>query len=346
MISRVRVARTLTLLELLLVVFLLAAVAASAVSLADNADVQARYELTKSRREQVRDAILSRAVASGGAVTLSGFAVDMGRLPTSLRELLVPLDDAGQTLASWDVTDGVGRGWRGPYLSPELEYSSAASGHLPVFRDGWANASVSDDLFNFGWEISPGLPTGDFDLRSLGRDGQTGSSPADRYAQDFPIYPSAYERTVYLVRREDWQVELSQLGTVTIQLQDQTGAPVDPPSSALRLCVLVPSHTADRWTYEPATPGDPLNEDSSSERFEYDVRDKGVLKFTFRSPTWVAAGARAMVIVRDPTGAPIQEIPPIPITLIPRMPPVIAGIAPVTTTIPWFVSDPNESSDE
>ena len=81
--------RSFTLLELLLVVFLLAAVAGMASSLGTQVDQQSRYDDTKVRRERIRVAILGEEERRvGQQVAIGGFAADMGRLPESLSELI------------------------------------------------------------------------------------------------------------------------------------------------------------------------------------------------------------------------------------------------------------------
>lgn len=212
--------RRLTLIELLLVVFILAAVAASAATLTDQVDVQARYDLTASRRAQVR-----RAILGDEEQAISGFVADMGRLPSGLDELLQP-----GSLKTWefDTNYGAGAGWRGPYLSAQFKGGQA------VFRDGWGN----------DWQLWPaagGAGQGEkLDLVSLGRDGLaiTSSELAD---QDYPTYPTGYDREasdhLVLVPEASWRVEVP-TWTIAVTLRNESGATFDAP---LRLRLNVPS---------------------------------------------------------------------------------------------------------
>lgn len=291
-------ARALTLLELLLVVFLLAAVAASAASLADNADLQARHELTKSRREQVREAILGPRQTVNGQPLTSGFVADMGRLPTSLRELVEPVGG----LSPWGFDPaptlrGVGRGWRGPYLTPDLELAPPEQpdreGHAPLVRDGWGNVGLLGDD-NFGWRYDLDFLSnaGDLGLRSVGRNGREGSStPGDPYAADFPVFPDLAGpsplppyRHLLLVRAEDWQFR----GTIEVDL---TG--VAEPPDQLCLCAVVPTLLADNWRDDWS---DPATDTFKSERGV--ATSSGRASFVFSGTAYVPAGFRVFAVVR------------------------------------------------
>lgn len=88
--------RGLTLLELLLVVFILALVAASAVAIADRADEQFRYEETRSRLKQIRTAVVGEnEPVYNGRKHLTGFVADMGSLPQNMMELVYGVQDNG-----------------------------------------------------------------------------------------------------------------------------------------------------------------------------------------------------------------------------------------------------------
>lgn len=80
-----------TLLELVLVLFLIALMASAALLLTEGVEDQARYDETKRRMELIRKAIVgdpSRTV--NGGPEISGFVADMGRLPGCVAELLTP----------------------------------------------------------------------------------------------------------------------------------------------------------------------------------------------------------------------------------------------------------------
>jgi len=149
-----------TLLEIVLVLFLLGLMASSTLFLTQNVEDQAKYEATKNRLNMIRTAIIgdtSRTI--NGRPEISGFAADMGRLPECLRELLSPVDCNNVGLTTWDQDNDsqIWAGWRGPYLVGNSEIS----GQLH-FRDGYGNsgdgsAIGSDDWQNSGWIFSESL---------------------------------------------------------------------------------------------------------------------------------------------------------------------------------------------
>jgi prepilin-type N-terminal cleavage/methylation domain-containing protein len=127
----------LTLLELVMVLAILAVLTAVAVQSLEGMADQTRFEATQRTLELIRTAIVSENTAN---TPVTGFVADMGRLPSSLEELLVPPADAapfGLHNAPAPFTNiRVPGGWRGPYL--RLPVGSQALGvNLP--RDGWGN---------------------------------------------------------------------------------------------------------------------------------------------------------------------------------------------------------------
>ena len=126
--SRPRGTIGLSLIELLVVVTILSALALSTLALVDNTDDQFRYDDTKIRLEKVRSAILGpQGVAVGNQLVVSGFVADIGRLPNNLEELV----ERG-ALPSWglDPTTGVEAGWRGPYLAVLPDVTGQKHGNL------------------------------------------------------------------------------------------------------------------------------------------------------------------------------------------------------------------------
>lgn len=183
--------RGLTLLEMLVVVFILSAVALMTVSFTENADGQFRFEDTRSRLERIRLAVAGepgRTVNGGPAV--SGFAADVGRLPGDIRELIEP---GGLPLWGMDAATGLWAGWRGPYLPSVTE-----SGGGRVFRDGWGN-SGSPDIPDYGWVVGVDPAEGTLTVQSRGADGAAGGAG---YAADYPPAGSP------LVVRDDHQLNL------------------------------------------------------------------------------------------------------------------------------------------
>ena len=224
----------LTLLELLLVIFLLSAVAASAVSLVDDADGQARFELTKSRREQIREAILGDGSTVNGQPLARGFLNDMGRLPENLRELVVPVQADGSPITAWDPLES--RGWRGPYLRPDYELIGGQ--YTPVFRDGWKNVSSADDAVNFGWQFL--MPGSALSLQSLGSDGVPGVTTAS------PLYEADLPADSYagLISANDWRFSLAG-HAVSVNITNKTGTDLD---TQAWLRVRVPVPNASGWS--------------------------------------------------------------------------------------------------
>ena len=180
----------LTLLEMVIVLAILAALTGIAVKSLEPVADQARYDATKQTLENVRDSIQSRDLTNG-TVDYSGFVSDMGRLPVAVNtgDELHPVELWRSDLTTFggtadlvgyqlqndfadpyiDSTIGrtvpVASGWRGPYvqLAPGAE----------TLRDGYGRpmvliaddttptptlASEGDAVVNFG---SLGANTGD-----------------------------------------------------------------------------------------------------------------------------------------------------------------------------------------
>lgn len=164
-----RAAAGFTLLEMLLVLILLGLMASAGLLLSEGVEDQARYDETKRRLELIRRAIVGDPTRTvNGAPEISGFVVDMGRLPSCLAELLEPGEeitpatsprtftspcDDTVTISDWvfDTNTGIGSGWRGPYLQVLPE----TSGNLR-FRDGYGNegSNATADARNAGWDYT------------------------------------------------------------------------------------------------------------------------------------------------------------------------------------------------
>ncbi|MBL4848868.1 MAG: hypothetical protein JKY65_25375 [Planctomycetes bacterium] len=197
--------RSLTLIELLLVLTIMAALAASAASFVEEADDQLRYQDTQNRLTSIREAVLGRA--GGSRVKHDGFLADTGRLPLTLSELLEP-----GTLAPWQLDPpallgaapptGLGFGWRGPYL-PSLP---RISGDV-AYPDGWGNSPLSGEpASDFGWVVQ--VAGTEFVVRSRGRDGKDGATPAsDPYAADYPSAPLVIAND-HSIQLAGWQVRV------------------------------------------------------------------------------------------------------------------------------------------
>ncbi|MGE0707507.1 MAG: hypothetical protein AB7N76_10820 [Planctomycetota bacterium] len=292
-----------TLLELLVVVFLLSAVAASAISLADSTDAQARFDLTLSRREQIRTAILGSDRTANGQRVVSGFAADMGRLPLSVSELIEP--PSADALWAADPTRIVGRGWRGPYLPTRID-----NGRL-VFSDGWGTSTAGND---YGWSFALASEAADpptllsvLNLASRGRDGQPGGVEA--YDQDYPGVAAP------LIRKRDWNtsVTVRPAAPITVTLRNDGTTTIVRYNVHLQLAVPEVDSLAVIWTAkirsDPAIPSINLAPGASVD-----------IPFALPSGTFdVASGLRVIEIVEvvGPTVTPIGQGPPITVQLDP-----------------------------
>lgn len=175
-----------TLLEMVLVLFLVGLLASAGLLFTENVEQRADYEETQRRMAAVKRAIIgdpNRTIDNSPEI--SGFISDVGRLPLCLKELITlgevvdivdgvyasPCDDdAENNIRIWQLNTETGRGsgWRGPYLQGEQEDSGVST-----FRDGYSNVStdpVEDDL-NFGWQRFEADPvTGEVLIVSSGFD--------------------------------------------------------------------------------------------------------------------------------------------------------------------------------
>lgn len=190
-----------TLLELLMVVAILSAVAWMALGTVTNDMGQVRYEDTRNRLNAIRKAIIGDTSRTlNGGPQISGYVADIGELPSELNALIQKdycpdhpeIDNstdcatAGETWEdsrptyTYNSTYGIWAGWRGPYLN------AAELTDYPKFLDGWGN---NDDSGNFGWTYIPDFPdSGELTVQSLGMDGVSdndGGGTGD-YEADYP----------------------------------------------------------------------------------------------------------------------------------------------------------------
>ena len=157
-----------TLLEMVLVLFLIGLMASATLMLTEGVEDQAKYDETKRRMDIMRKAIVGDPTRTiNGGPEISGFVADMGRLPNCVRELLEAKDCASPaiTLTAWtpDASTGIGEGWRGPYIQVLPERAG-----LLAFRDGYGNyfdASTADSQ-DFGWTYDISTAIGKLSLTS------------------------------------------------------------------------------------------------------------------------------------------------------------------------------------
>lgn len=195
-----------TLLELLLVVTVLSAVAWMALGVVDNDSNQVRFDDTRNRLTAIRKAIIgdtSRTV--NGQPEVRGYVADMGGLPDNLQSLVsqnyclnqpeitvqadCPVDNwVTQAARAYNSDTGLWSGWNGPYLP--VEAMTARNGSR--FLDGWGN---DDGSGNFGWIFGPvttplvNRNRVDLVVQSLGADGLSDTEPgagAGLYELDYP----------------------------------------------------------------------------------------------------------------------------------------------------------------
>ena len=210
-----------TLVELLVVMLILVALASVTLDFTKDFAFQGRYEVTKDRYEKIRRAIIGRPdVLINGQPDISGFVADMGRLPRNIHELIEEdycltnravivkstceaLPGPGvwvdQTAWSAPTSTTLGFGWNGPYLTVTSDPSAANS--IP---DGWGRNATGATDHDYGWAFCLGddiststdpdtcnttvLLNQQLVFKSYGKDGLDDfqSSPADAYDTDYP----------------------------------------------------------------------------------------------------------------------------------------------------------------
>jgi len=235
-LSPARASAGFTLMELLVVVALLSAVALAGFSAVAEDQGQVRFNDTRNRLERLRLATLGPAgPAWDGGWRLSGYAADNGRLPDSVADVIgTPAghasqaavepafdpqpdaqcaQDGGESALSWSATHRLLKGHRGDYLG-----GATVNGE---YRDGFANRGATDDASNFGWVYA--TASDGFTLASLGADGVAGGTAAYDADQTLAIGAG------------DWRVDLNgwQVTVVNRSGADRTAA--DP---ALRASLL------------------------------------------------------------------------------------------------------------
>jgi prepilin-type N-terminal cleavage/methylation domain-containing protein len=180
-----------TLVELLLVILVLSSLALATTFLVDGLYEQSRFDDTKTRLQQIRQAIVGDTSRTlNGQPEIRGFVADMGRLPLNIKELLEIGDQvpwALNALSAGDISSGISpvltirldAGWRGPYLDTLPDSSDGQR----RFRDGWGNGDLSD--VNFGWQYTADDLSG-VSVQSLGANGIADVTPETVYDADYP----------------------------------------------------------------------------------------------------------------------------------------------------------------
>lgn len=210
-----------TLVEILVVMLILVAMASVTIETTSELAFQNRYEVTKDRYEKIKQAIIGRPdVLINGQPDISGFVADMGRLPFALQELIeegfcsdTTVFDNGACTGGTPplVWTANGYGWNGPYISTD----KAATDNRAI-SDGWGTSGEG----NYGWDVvfySDSLATTPtttianaltMKIQSLGKDG--GAGGAD-YDADYPL-----DSAMPSIKLNDWTINLANFSVSVI----------------------------------------------------------------------------------------------------------------------------------
>lgn len=215
-----------TLLEMLLVLFLLGLMASTGLMLSEGVEDQAKYDETKRRMEMIRRAVIGDAGRSiNGTSQIGGFVADMGRLPVCLAELLAAFDcgDPPNPLIAWnnDANSGLAAGWRGPYIQVLPDFDGVRR-----FSDAYGN---DDGGPNFGWGF--GIGAGAIKMQSAGLNGLfDGIAGGD----DYPAV-AALNLAPALIGVFDYRVDFKQWNAVEIRFENRSNAALTVNQNSLRL---------------------------------------------------------------------------------------------------------------
>lgn len=210
-----RHSRGFTLVEVLVVLFILGSLSLLATFSIDGLNEQSRFDDTKTRLQQIKKAIIGDVGRTlNGEAEISGYVADMGRLPLDIQELVVQDGQADWGLSAVTASDispavtiSLGAGWRGPYIDTLPESDGARR-----FRDGWGNGDLSD--VNFGWQYSANDISG-VSVQSFGADGLSGVSTDPIFDVDYP------DTNVKLIESADYTVSLN---GITVQMNKPIAA--------------------------------------------------------------------------------------------------------------------------
>ncbi|PHS25896.1 MAG: hypothetical protein COA83_04330 [Methylophaga sp.] len=257
-----------TLLEMVLVLFLIGLMASATLMLTENVEDQAKYDETKRRMAMMRTAIVGDPTRTiNGGPEISGFVADMGRLPNCVAELLESGDERSpatdpkehdspcipsEIITAWDIdaSTGLGSGWRGPYIQVLPE----RNGDLR-FRDGYGNtgtdasgaggtnldaSTVFDDERYSGWSWrlynSSGTLTPDASTATSIRLQSYDLNGLNKYPSgDIETSDASVARQLELVKSADWEVELPATVNVTFKNQSAGDLPIANENLVLRL---------------------------------------------------------------------------------------------------------------
>lgn len=289
--------RGMTLLELLVVIVLLTAVAGAAVSTADTFERRGRHDETVARLAAVREAVLGPDVVTPNGLLSGGYVQDVGWLPAAAADLVIR--PSSIPIRSYDTTWRTWAGWAGPYLVPP---PLRAGETVPVPYDGWGRDFTG---FPGGTPWTVPLHGGPLPVRSLGADGvaETGSE-TDALDRDWPAASQP------LLAESDWAIDVGAWQVVLVNLRtDGSGTPVSTTLTGARLRVVVPRwDRADPLGHWPASPAErDAWEHYGGAAFNVTIPAGGTAAlgaFGAGSVRRVPAGRRSIVLVDDATGSP------------------------------------------
>ena len=224
-----------TLLELLMVVTILSAVAWMSLGVVNNNMDQVRFDDTRNRLESIRRAIIGETSRTiNGQPEIRGYVADMGNLPSNLQALLQKDYCEGYPAEDLNTCAGAGGIWiiQGEYCSNhssvtkstctsageewiekysyDEEYGLWTGWNGPYlkakelsgyakFRDGWGNKNTTAPTNDFGWNVTS---SNDFTIQSYGKEGD--SSGSGDYEVDYP--PSAFST---LIKENEYKVTVT-----------------------------------------------------------------------------------------------------------------------------------------
>ncbi len=264
-------------LELVVVLAILAALSTVAVqSLAQSMD-QTRFEITQRLLADIRTACVGDTASStNSADSIRGFVADVGRMPTTLDELLINGNNLPAFAVSPAAVTGqphddvlVPRGWRGPYVKLPIGATS--------LLDGWGRPL----------SFLLGTTTGQLEtVASLGADGlQTLASGSVNYNTDLAITMTAQDYRGALITGQVYRLD--------------NGQRVNPMAGTIRVKIFGPDPTGAAATGVVAQPADvnPLVAQMGT----------GEYRFHFTQPT---IGPRVLRVEIDdqPVGAPTYVV--------------------------------------
>jgi prepilin-type N-terminal cleavage/methylation domain-containing protein len=301
-----------TLLELILVLFILSLLALATVATTGQLDDQRRYEATKERLSRIKTAVVANPRLGEGTEAIAGFAADVGRGPNSIQELLEP----GEVPAwHFDPAAEQWAGWRGPYLTVLPERNG-----VQAFRDGWGSPGDGPD---FGWRVK--AVAGELWVQSLGKDWASGGAG---YSADYPQQGPLVRPHDYLQNLKGW--------VVRVRFESTGGQPWPRQDESLRVRLYYPRNGSFGWLARwPASSAErdameslslpetvTANEIPPGEWVERDFR------FGLLYDKLVPCGVRSLGLVRDATGEVVSHSAQShAVTLIPRM-----QVAPISIT--------------